>query len=539
MHEQTLKTIYTWLKQANYDVNLPDLQKRFLSHPDVGTLSSITDTLNDFNIANQALQIEASSIHQLTEPFIAFVQKEQSEQFVLVSPTGNNNYVIYTGNNKAFTLSLKYFSTLFSGIIIAIDKKDKTILDYKKELRFFINIVFVVSVCSLLLTQTTFELHTAAFSLLTFSGCVFSALLYAHSIGVQNNFLNRFCTISKQSNCNTVLQSDAAKINKHISLTDVGLVYFSFQLLSILFLNHGSILIHAISIPVAAFSLYSIYQQAFVIKKWCPLCLGVVGVLILQGIIATLTINLSSIRLIESISLFFLFLLTCIGWYYFKRYFTNKSKLIQTETDLLSFKRNYHLLLPFYKHENPVNDSALVTQTQIIIGNVTATVCITLITNPLCIACKHAHKVLTEIYSQYPADIAIRLVFYVPYQNPNDPRTMIADWLVDEYLNDREQGINAIEKWYNNPDVKVFDALRLPTDKIRKKKGFLQAHAEWCVQQRLTLTPLLLINNKLFPLIYRTEDVRFHIEAVLEYEKDRLVESEKSLPSTKVLVDNT
>jgi uncharacterized membrane protein len=282
MHEKTLYVLYKWLKQAGYDITQSDLQKQFISHPDVGSLSSITDTLNDFNIANQAAQIDFSSLNQLTEPFLALIQKEESEQFVLVSPAANNCYNIYNGNDIAFTLSLKEFSTLFGGIIIAIDKNDKTKLDLTKAFPFLLNLVYAISICILLLIETNFELYTAALSLLSLSGCALSALLYAQGMGLNNDLLNRFCTISKHSNCSSVLQSDAARINKYISLTDVGLVYFTFQLLTILFLKHGNNLIFAISIPAAAFSFYSVYQQAFVIKKWCPLCLGVVGVLVLS-----------------------------------------------------------------------------------------------------------------------------------------------------------------------------------------------------------------------------------------------------------------
>lgn len=539
MHEKTLYIIYKWLKQSGYDITQSDLQKQFLSHPDVGSLSSITDTLNDFNIANQAAQIDTASLNHLTEPFLAFVKKEESEQFVLVSPTGNNTYDIYTGNDTALILSHKGFSILFSGIIIAINKNDKTKSDYKRALKILTTLVVIVSLCSLLIIQSSFELYTSVFSVLTLSGCIFSVLLYAHSIGVKSNFVNRFCTISKQTNCNSVLQSNAARINKYISLTDIGIVYFTFQLLSILFLKHVNHFIYAISIPAAAFSLYSIYQQAFVIKKWCPLCLGVVGVLVLQGSIATLSINFSAIKIIDFITLLFLCPLICVSWYHFKRIHTNSRKLIKTETDLLGFKRDYHLFLPFYRNEISVNDTAIRNKTQLIIGKVTSTVSITLITNPLCEACQKAHKILTKIQSQYPHDISIRLIFYVPYQNMTDPRTMIAGWLADIYHTNPNEGVKAIEKWYTNPDLKTFDKLRLPKEVVNKQLGYLQTHKEWCVANRLTLTPLLLINNKLFPLIYSTEDLHYHIEDLIEYEKNKDFDKVKSLSSTKVLVDNT
>jgi hypothetical protein len=232
-------------------------------------------------------------------------------------------------------------------------------------------------------------------------------------------------------------------------------------------------------------------------------------------------------------------MLTSISWYYFKRNHTNRRKLLQTETDLLSFKRNYHLFLPFYKNAISVNDSTLCNQTQIIIGKETAPVFITLITNPLCEACQNAHKFLKEMCNQYPNDISIRIVFYVPYQNLNDPRTMIAGWLADIYHTNPNEGVKAIEKWYTNPDLNAFDKLRLPKEVVSMQQGYLQAHAEWCIANRLTLTPLLLINNKLFPLIYTTGDLHYQIEKIIEFEQNKKNDSRESSQPTKVLVCNT
>lgn len=539
MHDKTLKIIYKWLNQANYKISLTQLQRQFLSHPDVGTLSSITDTLNDFNIANKAAQIEAASLNQLTEPFIAFIKNQQIEQFVLVSFTQNNSFSIYNGKDETFTLSFNEFAKIFGGIIIAIDKQAKTINHYSQVVHFIIPSALTVSFFATLFIQVPFELSTILFIILTLAGCTFSALLFAHTLGIKNDFFNRFCTISKNSSCNSVLQSDAAKINKYVSLTDAGVIYFSFQLLSQLILKPDNSLLYAIGIVAATFSFYSVYQQAIVIKRWCPLCLGVVAVLLLQGIISLIHFNYTAITGARIISSLFLLLLTCIGWYYFKNIFTKSRKLHQTETDLLSFKRNYHLFLPFYKSGIPVDSTVIDNQEQIIIGNESAPVYITLITNPLCEACQKAHKILTELHNQYQEQIAIRLIFYVPYQNLSDPRTMIAGWLVEEYFKDRIKGIETVENWYRKPDVKAYDNLRLPIDIIKKQQYFLKTHSEWCVEQRLTLTPLLLINNKLIPLIYRTEDVRFHIEAVIEYEQNKEYENNKSFQSTKVLVDNT
>jgi hypothetical protein len=157
----------------------------------------------------------------------------------------------------------------------------------------------------------------------------------------------------------------------------------------------------------------------------------------------------------------------------------------------------------------------------------------------LCEACQKAHKILAELQSKYLEDVALRLIFYIPYQNLNDPRTMISAWLIDAYKNNPNNGITLIEKWYTKPDLKAFDRLELPKEVVSKYQRYLQTHSEWCVTNRLTMTPSLLINNKFFPLIYRTEDLLYHIESIIEFEQNRNDDSRESFQSTKVLVDNT
>lgn len=539
MHETTTNILNKWLKQANYNISLKELKMQFLSHPDVGNLSSITDTLNHFNIDNQAVQIEADSLLQFTEPFIAFIKSDHIEQFVLVTPNASNNVDINNGKDNSFALSWIEFKKIFAGILVAIDKKDKTKTHFNGTLDFIPGFVFSIVLCNLLFILIPLDINSILFLVLTFTGVLFSVLLFAQSIGFNSDVINRFCSISKNTNCNSVLQSNAAQINKYINLTDVGIVYFTCQLLSILIMNQFSMLIYLISIPAATFSIYSIYQQAFVVKKWCPLCLGVVGVLILQGIVAIITLDITRIKNTEFLFIILVLTLNVISWYYLKGFYKTNRRILQIETDLLSFKRNFHLFLPFYKNERPFNDKDLREQKQIFIGNKNASICITLITNPLCEACQKAHKILTELQSKYLEDVALRLIFYIPYQNLNDPRTMISAWLIDAYKNNPNNGLTLIEKWYAKPDLKSFYKLKLSKEVVSKYQRYLQSHSEWCVTNRLTLTPSLLINNKFFPLIYRTEDLLYHIESIIEFEQNRNDDSRESFQSTKVLVDNT
>ncbi len=539
MDLKTINILKTLLTQAGYSIKVADLERQYLSHPDMGMLSSITDTLNDLKIPNQAAQISPSTVLELTEPFIAFIRHNQTEQFVLITIANNKVIELFNGKDKPFNISFTEFENIFSGIIVAIDRNaERNRLTISLSSPILFQLSGVLAIGYLIFFNHEPNVSRLLYGITALAGLAFSILLYAKAVGANNALLNRFCTLTKTTDCNLVLQSGAAKIGKYISLTDIGIIYFAFQCFYLL-VNHELSLLYVISIVAALFSFYSVYQQAVVIKKWCPLCLGVVGVLVLQGALALTQIANASITLHNVLHIISLLVLPVFIWFYVKPLIEKSKELKENTIELLGFKRNYHLFLPFYKNAPAIQDDQLTDTHQIIIGRKNAPVQITLITNPLCKACQKAHAVLNILLQQYPKDLALRIVFYVPYQNLHDPRTMIAGWLVDTYFTNKHTGIDAIEKWYADPDVKKFDNLKIPIEVIKRQQTFLQNHSEWCIEQRLTLTPILLLNNKLFPLIYRTEDLQYHIEVILEYERGVYSEVFSSVQPTTVLASNT
>ena len=539
MDSITIYILYELISKAGYTIKMADLERQYLSHPDMGMLSSITDTLNDFKIPNEAAEINPSTIFELTEPFIAFIRHNQTEQFVLITIANNKEIELFNGKDKPFNISFTEFENIFSGIIVAIDSNaERNRLTISLSSPILFQLSGVLAIVYLIFFNHEPNVSRLLYGVTALAGLAFSILLYAKALGANNALLNRFCTLTKTTDCNLVLQSGAAKIGKYISLTDIGIIYFAFQCFYQL-ANHELSLLYAISIIAALFSFYSVYQQAVVIKKWCPLCLGVVGILLMQGVLAVSALSNISIQINYVFLTLCILVLSALAWYFVKPLIAKSNQLKEKDIELLGFKRNYHLFLPFYISAPTIHDDQLTDTQQIIIGRKNAPVQITLITNPLCKACQKAHAVLNVLLQQYPKDLALRIVFYVPFQNLHDPRTMIAGWLVDTYSTDKQTGIDAIEKWYADPDVKNFDNLRIPIEVIKMQQAFLQNHSEWCLEKQLTLTPILLLNNKLFPLIYRTEDLPYHIEAVIDFERKMYSDVHSSVQPTAVLASNT
>jgi hypothetical protein len=209
------------------------------------------------------------------------------------------------------------------------------------------------------------------------------------------------------------------------------------------------------------------------------------------------------------------------GWLLLKPLWEGRGQLQQANLGLLAFKRNYHLLLAYHEQQMPTDDQLLRQAPDVVIGNRKAAVTLTMITNPLCQACQSAHRMLQQFLQSYPEEICLQIVFYVPYQQPKDPRTMIAAWLYDSYIEDSEKGSELIARWYDKPDISAFNRLKEQETVADRQQKNLGIHHDWCLQQKLTLTPLILINGKLFPLFYATEDLEYHIAELVAAEMNR------------------
>lgn len=57
MDRKLYDILLKWLKEANYKFDFEKFELNLLSHPDYGSLTSITETLNEMSIENTAAKL--------------------------------------------------------------------------------------------------------------------------------------------------------------------------------------------------------------------------------------------------------------------------------------------------------------------------------------------------------------------------------------------------------------------------------------------------------------------------------------------------
>ena len=166
----------------------------------------------------------------------------------------------------------------------------------------------------------------SGFGFITMIGLFFSFEAIKTELGFESGFSTQLCDGSEKSSCSQIINSEKGKI-AGFKLSDLSIFLFGTQLLSLLVLNQDHLnnyyfLIGVSLLACIPFTLYSVYFQMKVEKKWCPICLSIIGVIYAQLIylMFNMTVILSKVNIdFTTISLLAAAAFVFAGTYFFAK----------------------------------------------------------------------------------------------------------------------------------------------------------------------------------------------------------------------------
>jgi thiol-disulfide isomerase/thioredoxin len=293
-----------------------------------------------------------------------------------------------------------------------------------------------------------------------------------------------------------------------ISWSEVGLIYYSSLLVIIATLEHLKIasILTLISFVTLPYVFYSIYYQWRIAKSWCPLCITVQGLFVIQAAVALATgqywpVNpemLLYMVLITSICTLVLFLLKPII-----------EKSIKFDYTEISFNKFKHLpqietliLRGDYVDTSTLEKISLFPDQKYMI---------TFIFSLTCSPCLRKLKKLKEILEIYD-NVGLELVFCVKdiKQGTDIP---IIRYFLDRFYKSPHSLMGELEEYAKNYTIHKNKLLSYIPDPLYKKETnqiFLN-HNEWFVKNNFIGTPVILLNNHQMPSAYQLEDIEYVI----------------------------
>lgn len=521
-----LKPLFNYLDAEHIQLDKEEFDFQFNSHPDYPSLLALSDTLKFFNITNGAFKIDPSEIELLPNNFVARLKKDQTD-FLSFVEKKEDAYFYTNGTEQTHSVSKTDFEMLWDDIVLLVEQdlketKPKTKNWLLRSLLLVSGILFLIMLV-LNLPNKLFALFYA----FPIFGLVLSVAALKDLFKTKSKLLDKFCKATAATSCNTVVNSSKWKFLKTIGFSDLGVVFFSVQIVALLMMGlsglySGFFLIQTVlllaAIPVITASLY---YQKFIEKKWCPICLSIIGVICFElGYVlfvnGTLILTLS---LVDIIIFFFLASSMAAIWYVLRNLLKKVNDLKAFELKANRFKRNYRLfkkmLVSSERYELP--------KSLLVFGNLNSNLHISIVTSPFCGHCTEPHYMLTSLLATYGANICITFLHNV---NPkNKGLLQFVTSITHLKVNKGAETYNiAMDTWYDTKDIKTWLAKYKTNENSEAIETILTKNQNWYSEHDINFTPCLFVNGYRYPKEYDIADLPFFMDELVDdksYHKDQ------------------
>lgn len=538
--ENLLASVQNLLYQLEVSVTPVTVKKSLESHYDYPSLQSLKDTLADWNIESMAVQLQEDRLPDISLPSI--VQLDQYQGYFVVLTSVDKGKVNYIDPELGIVeVALNDFVKNWTGLVFMVSGDESSgDPDYKKAKRneFITSLkfpgllgLFAMLIGSLLfigsIQHNFFYYSWGVLASVKVTGVIITTLLLVIQLGKESKIAKSVCTVNNASDCQSVLESPAAKIGL-FSLSEIGFLYFLGGLLTIVFgvfsndLKPALGFLYFLNLFALPYTVFSIYYQAFILRKWCPLCVTTQillwfefgsGVLFLKDLYST---NNSSSSLV--VLLICSFLTPVSIWFLIKPILSKGFNYETLNEDHNKVKRNYTLFQSLYHQQLEVDLEY--EQEDLIMGDLEASLTILNVINPTCTMCGIKLKKLEKLLSIHGEYIKVVIRFLVNRESVvaySVARTITAFY----FMGENDLAIKALHGWYEyyikdkntlaNWKEKFLKDITIPVEMLEKADIEISRHRTWCTSQNIEGTPITFLENRVIPLPYTIEDLKFQL----------------------------
>ncbi|SMC90968.1 vitamin K epoxide reductase family protein [Moheibacter sediminis] len=508
------KHIIKFLNDNKYAISSDEFNKQISSHPDHPSLYSITDTFSFLNIESVSAKVPKEEFDNLPETFLAIVN-ENNRQIIVYVKKKSDGQIIYSSANKIKKISKDLFLEIWEQIVVAIDPNESS-EDNKKSI--YNNwMVLGYTLTSLLAILYFLNSNPSVSSIIFFStsimGLIVSIFIVREDLGLHSETIRKICNSGKNSDCVDVITSKGSFVAGTISLGDLCIIYFSSLVL--ICLNRIDVFDYIFLINSffsIVLSIYSLYYQAFVIKKWCFLCLSIIFILAIQFTVLIYS-GLSTFN-IDSIFVLILYLsLMSFLWLGTKSRLKKLSQLKNLEIDFLKLKRNKKIFQSLLKNEKSFYTDDLSEIPGLELGRASEDSMIYGVLSPSCHHCISAFKTYNELANTSPDNQHIKILFNLNPENKENEYLKVGRTIIDILLKKgNAAALTALNEWYESGLDIVLWNKSYNFQESEESNNILRKQYYWCRNNEINYTPATIYQNHLLPLEFQTSDLKYFIE---------------------------
>ena len=490
--------------------------KFYKEHPYKYNLFGISRMLSDYGIKNAGIKIEdkINDISEIQTPFIAHTGGDFSLVYCVT-----DDEVEYRMNSLNLSIPKSVFCDNWSGVILLAEKNEDSIepnysRHHKKELGWFIlrSLFIIVSSLLVLMVFINNESHKNWGYLLSLIfnivGLYVGFLLVQKQLKVHSRYSDKICSLFKRTDCNNILESNAARLFGIFGWSEIGFAYFLSNIILIAFLPNLISYYALLNILALPYTIWSVLYQKFKAKQWCVLCL-IVQLLLWCIFITSFLFNFihvpqlnvfnivlfGSVYLVSFLSITLLIPLLSEG--------LKIDNIIQEINSLKAHEGVLSLLLkeqPYYECDKSTSN--------VIFGNPEAPIWVTILTNPHCAPCAKIHERIEKILESHENNLCIQYVF----SSFGEELDISSKFLISTYLNtEKEHMMFIYDLWFKEGKFNKESFFEQYPFDLTDNRVIIEfdKHFQWKQSTKIDATPTILINGYKLPNNYQIEDLRF------------------------------
>lgn len=514
-----LNYLFQYLDKENINIDKQEFLFQNQSHPDYPFLLSIADTLSFFNIDNGVIRVEVSNIKSLPKHFVAFLNEDMGRPQLYFVERKDNTFLC-SKDKRPLIISESELELRWNGIVLLIEKpENEEILKPNKNSVSLVLQILALVLLMLVFCQFKTDFSTKFFVVFPIIGVFFSVAALKDLFGAKSALLNGFCNMTASNSCADVVDSTKWKIFEVVNFSDLSIVFFGSQFLGLLVFSFSGDatdyftiqkMLLLVSIPVLFLSLY---YQKFVEKKWCPICMVIISIILLElGYLAVFQ-NIVFAILTKSVVVFgFIFLSITLIWSALKKLLTKQKELKEYQLKAIRFERNYDI----FKNSLFVKDRVQLPESPLLLGNKESKTIITVISSPFCGHCKGAHELIEAILEKYRNDLQVQVILKTNIETGSEEDNQLFRSLIKIYQQNGEFGfIKALNNWFENMNkIKWFNLFPINTN--TEFDGIFNAQYKWCEENNYNFTPAIFVNGYEYPKTYSRETLEFFINDLID-----------------------
>ncbi|MFO0331171.1 MAG: vitamin K epoxide reductase family protein, partial [Bacteroidota bacterium] len=421
------------------------------------------------------------------------------------------------------------FEKNWTGIVLLVEKlSDSGELAFeekeeKEKSEHFIKNCWYVILSSFLVMPFFFlNISTSLIYFLKMIGGFASFMLLRRQFGYASSFIDYFCKMVRKSDCDAVIQSKSSKLLGSINISEVGLWYFSSGIITTsvsIFLPFSSdLVLLIISVGALLLSIVAIYVQAVVIKKWCPLCLVIASVILLELILRLISQPSFFYGNEQLFIVFFCFSLPLVFWLGIRARFLSSFKLFNKDRKLMRLLRNEEIFSALLEKQRFLETVAF--NSELYSGFQDSPLQIVMVSNPLCGPCSKAHSVLNNLSETLGDKINIIYRFSLPKDANSRSYEMLRVLFTIQQTNNMKLALQALTAWYayGKKDFSKWkkDFVNGSVDSNLAVDDVILKHINWVKEVRIKKTPTIFVNGKELPEEYSISDLKYHLRRMVE-----------------------